>query len=649
MVSTVTIKESGGNLSTVLVGGVVSTLTATPVLPANESNYVANDNTGGIVAIINADTSTLTISTAKAPGSGGGGGTPSPTVAAETVGASGTAGSSGDFQRGDHVHSMPAANESNYVSNDNTGNLISIINADTSTLTISTAKAPGTGGSSGVQKIAAGTNITISPTGGTGTVTINSSSGSGSFPALFAPTYHYSFWFDGTNYHMRDWSTGTDTYSGTGPSTILAQTLNASTASSPTWIDVDASINMNGIQTITYGSAWYLWGGALTGNTTGGLPQLGQLTIGASGHSTTIERFGAAFCNFQEMDFLDYATIQDFHFFNIGMNMTGQSGGQGIIFNNGIGSGGIQYGGFWGNLNCINGNGSAVSGQALVTFTGSASGVHHLLFDKITSQGNASSTSGAPFYYFLWQNGAAMGRLVINYMDLNTNGSSGYVPYVFYFAGGSSVTAALDVHLHHLHWEQHCTNAYVIGSGQFTGSGAIQSGIVIDDMIVSGGESAGIFNNSGAQWNTSWGGSNSYQGPFIDIKSLASDGANTFYLSGSSGSPNWGESAFAPIHIGGPIVGQQVPLNTGDIIATPVSGSVLSVGGTGFFSYSTVTVYTVGGTRLTALLSGTVVINDATNTRILGPTAVTNLVMPLSPEMKLMVYPSGSAVFWKAE
>ncbi len=107
---------------------------------ANESNYVANDNTGNLVAIINADTWAATISAAKAPGTVP---TDSATVAAEVVGGAAVPGVSTALQRGDHVHAMPAANESNYVANDNTGNLATIINNDTSAVTISTAKAPG--------------------------------------------------------------------------------------------------------------------------------------------------------------------------------------------------------------------------------------------------------------------------------------------------------------------------------------------------------------------------------------------------------------------------------------------------------------------------------------------------------------------------
>jgi hypothetical protein len=141
---------------------------------ANESNYVANDNTGNLLSIVNSDTSKATLSALKmaidditlistsgklainlanantwtAAQSFTAG------LATNTLNLNGTGPISalvssfngrtgavvpvsGDYTIGDE---LPSANESNYVANDNTGNLLDIVNSDTSSITLSALK-----------------------------------------------------------------------------------------------------------------------------------------------------------------------------------------------------------------------------------------------------------------------------------------------------------------------------------------------------------------------------------------------------------------------------------------------------------------------------------------------------------------------------
>ncbi len=123
-----------------------------------------------------------------------GGGTASGTVVAETVGGAGTAGVSTAFQRGDHVHAMPAATESNYVANDNTGAIVSLINADTSAAQIASAKVVG-----------------------------------GSWPAMVGATTYFKVYQSGTTTYAKDTATGVVAYSGTVASTVINDIISAAT------------------------------------------------------------------------------------------------------------------------------------------------------------------------------------------------------------------------------------------------------------------------------------------------------------------------------------------------------------------------------------------------------------------------------------
>jgi hypothetical protein len=141
---------------------------------ANESNYVANDNTGNLLDIVNSDTSSATLSALKMAidditlirdsgklainlangNTWSGGQTFTAGIATNSLDLNGAGyisalvssfngrtGAvvpvSGDYEVGT---TLPDANESNYVANDNTGNLLGIVNSDTSSTTLSANK-----------------------------------------------------------------------------------------------------------------------------------------------------------------------------------------------------------------------------------------------------------------------------------------------------------------------------------------------------------------------------------------------------------------------------------------------------------------------------------------------------------------------------
>lgn len=140
----------------------------------NESNYVANDNTGNLLNIVNSDTSSTTLSALKMAIDAltiirtngelainlanenrwsavqsftaglatnaldlNGAGPISALVSSFNGRTGAVLPASGDYTIGDE---LPSANESNYVANDNTGNLLNIVNSDTSKATLSALK-----------------------------------------------------------------------------------------------------------------------------------------------------------------------------------------------------------------------------------------------------------------------------------------------------------------------------------------------------------------------------------------------------------------------------------------------------------------------------------------------------------------------------
>jgi hypothetical protein len=141
---------------------------------ANESNYVANDNTGNLLDIVNSDISSTTLSALKMAidditltrANGelainlantntwsaaqsftaglatnalnlNGAGLISALVSSFNGRTGAVVPASGDYKVGNE---LPEANESNYVANDNTGNLLDIVNSDTSSTTLSALK-----------------------------------------------------------------------------------------------------------------------------------------------------------------------------------------------------------------------------------------------------------------------------------------------------------------------------------------------------------------------------------------------------------------------------------------------------------------------------------------------------------------------------
>jgi hypothetical protein len=140
----------------------------------NESNYIANDNTGNLLSIVNSDTSSTTLSALKMAVDAitlirtngiltinlanentwsaaqsftaglatnalnlNGAGSISALVSSFNGRTGAVVPASGDYTIGDE---LPSANESNYVANDNTGSLLNIVNSDTSSTTLSALK-----------------------------------------------------------------------------------------------------------------------------------------------------------------------------------------------------------------------------------------------------------------------------------------------------------------------------------------------------------------------------------------------------------------------------------------------------------------------------------------------------------------------------
>ena len=120
---------------------------------ANESRYVANDGTGNLMTILNNDTSTVLLANTKVTG---------------LVHMGASAFSAYPLVVGTD---MPRANESHFVANDNTGGLMAILNADTSATKLNSAKL----GGPLLDGLVAGTGVTITglPGSGTGSPTIS--------------------------------------------------------------------------------------------------------------------------------------------------------------------------------------------------------------------------------------------------------------------------------------------------------------------------------------------------------------------------------------------------------------------------------------------------------------------------------------------
>lgn len=123
-----------------------------------------NDNTGTIVGIINADTDAVTILNTKVQ-------------ALINLGANAFV--SYPLTIGTDI---PKANESNYVANDNSGNMMSILNNDTSSTKLANAKLAGPLLTAVVA--GAGIDVTAAPGSGAGTQTISIKGGKGSSPIL---------------------------------------------------------------------------------------------------------------------------------------------------------------------------------------------------------------------------------------------------------------------------------------------------------------------------------------------------------------------------------------------------------------------------------------------------------------------------------
>jgi hypothetical protein len=532
----------------------------------------------------------------------------------DAFGASASAGSASTFSRGDHDHGLPA--------NPQRSPATTVVGPDA-------FNSPAAVGTSLLYARADHDHGLPANTGG-------------SFPQLFASARVYTIWYDGSKYHATDFSDGTDYTNGANGNTVIATLLNSSGSSSPLSAWIDSSVQLSGQSTVTEGY-WALQGlGPAPMETTGAKqPNLGQLTIGASGHTDDLDGIYLANCKMGELDFLNYGSVSDFVGRDLGFLLTGAAGGLGIQFKN-VSTADLQYFDFLGSTKVVNGQGASAADQSLCSFTGTGttSSIEHLYFERITTQGNAG-TSATTFNYFQVGNGVKWGRVRVGSMDINTNGAGAYQTYILYFDGGSASTVTGDglYSFGPIVWESHQgTNgslAALVGCGSFS-AGSIGANVVFDHVQVSGGSGLSIFNNGGGKFTQ--------LGNFLEVRGINCVGSANEVVPGT-----WAEDTTCPIFVG-QVWGQTQNLNSGAKIASPVSsaGGVLSIG-TGGGALANTTTYTVGGTPLLAYLTGgTITLETSDGTTIAS--AVTSVRAPyaLPAHSKVSFGTAADATIYKA-
>lgn len=500
------------------------------------------------------------------------------------------------------------------------------------------------GGSSGTPgRLAIGTSGQV-PTVTGGAIVWATPGGAGSGVGL--PSV-YLMALSGSTYTIKDWATGSTTYTTTSAATIAANLgtlLTTSTQSTPVAVMIDGSVNLTGQSWSTHGSGWMLSGftGGQQSANPNSSPNLGQVTLTVNGASDT------AACQFAnvtiETETLTVAGSTGGYLTDIihhNVSYRGVNQHMIVISLTGGGSSlGVQYL-RWTGTTCVtvNTSGPAVATQDFffVTGTGTTTGLGHSFFEYIQHVGgNTNMTGAADFTMFRFDNGAKWHRHEVMVIDLNTN-QSGYSPSLVQFMQGSSPssTQCPAMYFGAVHWEQHQTaaNANLVTVGNMS-AGNVDASIVIDSVWVNTHAANILTNNMTTNRFTG-------NGLFLDIRSIVADSPLTV--------GTWNEDATFPIRIG-PCVSQAVPLNSGNSLPSGSqvsSGTVLSLGGSA--AWTTGTTYTCGGTPLTALVTGTMTLKNSQSQTLFGPTLLTGpTFVPLTCGMSILIAASGTATFWKA-
>jgi hypothetical protein len=477
---------------------------------------------------------------------------PSSTVSSGTsYGTASSAGSASTYSRGDHQHGT--------VGHDDIGNLT------------------GAGFVSGQYAQWNGSNF-VSAAGTSSSYTpIAGNSGAKS----------YAFWFDGTNYNATNLNTGVKDYSGTNGATILQDILNVSTVSNPVWVKMSPEVSISGTVAV-YGSSWSLiadHGGTATATTE--KPFIQTLQLGVSGHTTvTIQSVYTNGLILGELDIFNYPpVVKECEFHSTSFKCTGAAGAQGIVIDLTKGSGYSDYMNWTGKTSFYNGNSTTSAGPypgGVVHFLGNVSGTDQFAWDHMTI--NGGPTSGFQ-YVFHCYNGCYTGRVWVNSIDYNSNGSGYSAAFMQVDGDGgvASTTVASYFHINSLAWEQHQTTAYLLQLGAQTNGSSVEEVYLSIDSIYPSTNGIALINDQGAKQQT---GNGHY---LLEIHSITMSSPGIVTVG------TMHEVTQAPIFIGR-CYSAGAPLDTGSLIANPVYSGVLSVGGGSSFSAGV--TYTIGGTPL---------------------------------------------------
>jgi hypothetical protein len=468
----------------------------------------------------------------------------------------------------------------------------------------------------------------------------------------------------GSNFYIRNWSSGAIEYGPVSAATIagnLSTLLNSSTLAAPVTVFVDPSVSLAGVQWSTNGSGFAIYGMGGGAATAGGVDNcmLGRVTLGRS------DQGGVAMASllfdgvaFEEEIMVDGAVGGSTHWggingvvhHNVSYRLDQVHCLQIQLNNDNTGQPmGIQYLSWTGTTNVVRPTNAGVTTNTDFLYVtcnpGGSVSTGHSFFEFIRHVDfGAPSTAPATWQMFRWGAHILWHRHEAMVIDLAHGPSSAaYTPSILAFDASSSgpKTQCPAIYIGAIHWETHQTTNYLVQTGACSGGGTVDASIIIDDVWANSGN-VSIINDLGAVWDTA------IEGTFLDIRNLR--GQNHGFALGT-----WRENpTHAPIRIGNApgatSTGGAGPLNTGNIIATPVSlGAYLSIGGTAGFANNT--PYIVGGTPLTAVLIGactgvTVTSANGTLGDIFNGAALTNAVIPLVCQMTFRVN-SGTVVFFK--
>ena len=478
---------------------------------------------------------------------------------------------------------------------------------------------------------------------------------SASFIQTAAATSRYDLWFDGTNYHLVNRATGTAT-TGTSGSTLLNNLL-GSAGTAPHIVYIDPAISITDAA-VTIGQSNCALISHVRGyqNANGALIGQIQLTNKQSKQeNVTLQGF-----SFHELDFLPTSTGSNINAVDcIDMTVLASGGaGQAGIVMDGSAGGYVQYCAFRGHtvVICHNDFTAASSYPGGWFHTKSAgNGQAHIYFEDVEVLHNITTQNCSDVHYI--GTAATTQDFTVTFERLDTNcpvQTTGFCSVVEVDTA-STFAVAGQVDIRHLRNESHQTAGYIgYFLLTFTGSGTATHTlrIDVDRFEVSGsGTLLGMVNTLALLAPTTYaftGGASS--GIYIDHYIGKSTGSTvfTFGTPETANFPVWiGESgvdnAAVPATQG---IGAQGHSLSGSLISTPVAGTLLSVGGTA--SWAAGTTYTVGGSKLAAVVTGTVTLKDPAGNVLINAVALTNAVIPLLRGMSFLVATGGTAVFYKA-